>query len=1237
MHPTSVANGVPDPREDAGFDDVIDRFEDAWQAGTPPALDDFLPAGDSGRRPLLVRLVHIDLERRLKAGEAARVEDYLARYPELTGGDGVVLGLLAAEYEQRRRREPALLPEEYARRFPQYLDDLPRCLKGAGGDSGRTLPYEATPPPDAGESGPQIRPPGSVTWPHEGEAPAGVEVPGYEILGLLGKGGMGVVYKARQVALDRVVALKMIRAGPHAGPGELARFRTEAEAAARLQHPHVVQVFEVGQSGGQPYFSLEYVEGGSLAQKLAGSPWPARRAAELVLTLARAVHAAHERGIIHRDLKPANVLLTADGTPKVTDFGLAKRLNASVDQTHSGAVLGTPSHMAPEQARGQAREVGPRTDVYALGAILYECLTGRPPFVGETPLDTMLQVIHAEPVPPARLQPKVPRDLETVCLKCLEKDPARRYPNAEALADDLGRHLAGEPVRARPVRAWQRGVKWARRRPAVAGLLALSAVLLVLGVAGMSWQWQRAEERAEAEAKANKGAQAARDAEQVMRERVEDVWRQDRRHLYDAHVNLALQGWRTGRPGDVARVRELLDAHRPEAGEEDLRGFEWFHLWRLCHSDSLTLSRHKRWVRSLAYSPDGKLLATGSYDTTVRIWEAASGREVRVLRGHAKPVHRVAFRPGGAQLLSAGDDERVWLWDLRTGEGQPLYGHGARVWAAGFSPDGTLLASADVHGSVVLYDLAAHAARPGHPTLIDPVNCLTFSPDGKYLAFGCDDGWVHLWEDGGKRTRRDQVCGGAAAVLSLAFAPDGRTLACGCNDNVIRLWDAAAGKPLGSLRGHTGRIWGVAFDPAGALLASAGWDGVIKLWDVAGRREVETLRGHYDPVKSVAFSPADGRELASASVDGTVKLWRLPVGQEPAPLQAAGMIALAAASADGGTLLTVTTPESGQQPQRWVGGREFPLAPQLRAALAAASALALSPDGKLAAVGNTAGALSLWDLGAGKQVAAREGCHKDRIEAVGFSADGKTLATAGAAGGAVRLWDLGEDGISGRSPPLPSVPDVVLVQFSPDGRHLAAVSSRWTAEQTHHGRMVSPPTGKVLDTLPRDDVVRVWDLASGEERVERTVRGRARGLAFSPDGKVLAVAGSEKDGDHEYGVVRLWDPATGRDVRAPFTGHAGRVESAAFAPDGKTLAAGDRDGQVKLWDPATGQEKVAFFPAAGPVLRVAFAGDRTALVAVSERGAIHSWRAATAEDVVRYAERASAAEAEHGLGSPDPH
>jgi serine/threonine protein kinase len=461
------------------------RFEVAWQEGRPEPIEQFLPPEEHvGYLATLEELIHIELEFAWKSwwgqtaakttatvGRPVCVEAYLARFPRLAEAP-VVMRLLQQEYRVRHRYGDRPSTAEYSERFPS--------LVLTGREVQGNLQEEAV---------------GTAELPN---------LPGYQILGFLGRGGMGTVFKARQTNLNRLVALKMILAGSAASAKELARFHTEAEAVARLQHPHIVQIHDVGQHQGCPYLALEFVEGGTLAQKLAGAPQPARQAAQLVETLARAMHVAHQRGIVHRDLKPANVLLSslvispsslaknqahnssAQGLmtndqglvtiPKITDFGLAKLLDSESGQTTTGVTMGTPSYMAPEQATGRTQEIGPATDTYALGAILYEMLTGRPPFRGETPLSTMEQVRSQEPVPPSQLHPKVPRDLETICLKCLEKQPRKRYASTEELADDLARFVAGEPIRARPTPAWERGLKWAKRRPTVAVLLGVSSV-----------------------------------------------------------------------------------------------------------------------------------------------------------------------------------------------------------------------------------------------------------------------------------------------------------------------------------------------------------------------------------------------------------------------------------------------------------------------------------------------------------------------------------------------------------------------------------------------------------------------------------------------------------------------------------------------------------------------------------------------------------------------------------------
>jgi tetratricopeptide (TPR) repeat protein len=463
--------------------EIIERFENAWQAGGCPVVEDYLAFTGPQRRALLVELIHVDLHQRAARGTPARLEAYLARHAELQEDSRVLVDLLRAEYALRRASEPDLGPEEYLRRFPRHAAALAACFQppaGAADPTGPTvspltLPFSALPPP--GSSDPTGDPHESRTLP-PGQGSVGVpRVPGYEILGELGRGGMGVVFKARHLALDRVVALKISLAGDLAGPGDRERLLAEARSVARLQHPNIVQIHEVGEHNGQPFFSLEFCPGGSLEKKLGGSPVLPAEAAVVVETLARAMQVAHEARLVHRDLKPANVLLGADGTLKITDFGLAKRLDEA-GRTHHGAIQGTPSYMAPEQAIGASEEIGPASDVYALTAILYQLLTGRPPFRGASAWDTLAMVCQQEPVPPGRLQAKIPFDLETICLKGLHKQPGRRYASALDLACDLRRFLNEEPIHARRTALWEQAWKWAHRKPAAAALVV--AILLIV-------------------------------------------------------------------------------------------------------------------------------------------------------------------------------------------------------------------------------------------------------------------------------------------------------------------------------------------------------------------------------------------------------------------------------------------------------------------------------------------------------------------------------------------------------------------------------------------------------------------------------------------------------------------------------------------------------------------------------------------------------------------------------------
>jgi eukaryotic-like serine/threonine-protein kinase len=505
-------------------------------------------------------------------------------------------------------------------------------------------------------------------------------VPGYEILGELGRGGMGVVFKARQVKLNRLVALKMIHVNDLSEPDTLSRFRTEAEAVARLQHPNIVQIYEVGEADGRPFFSLEYVDGGNLAKLAAGKPQSPATAAGLVEVLARAVHYAHSQGVIHRDLKPGNILLGGEvvgswggekanrntsgpaatslphqlTTPKIADFGLAKSTNATANRTDTpsrrGQIIGTPQYMAPEQAGDAPEAVGPAIDVYALGAILYELLTGRPPFQGASAIDTLLQVRLFEPLPLRIWQPKTPRDLETIALKCLQKEPRMRYSTARDLAEDLRRFQDGVPIRARPASLTERAWKAARRHPVVSATGLAVALMAMLGSAGLAWRWRSAEDgRHVAERDLALTANRLATAEQ---------------EVYRIRIARAHEHVQTGR---LAPAIELLRACQPTAGQTDHRGWEWYYLQRFCavgrepvsvlsaKPNGVTISSF-RGVATEAVSPDGRRLATIGDDGILKLRDATTRQEVLTLRAPAAAISSgrasISFSDDGRQLTA---------------------------------------------------------------------------------------------------------------------------------------------------------------------------------------------------------------------------------------------------------------------------------------------------------------------------------------------------------------------------------------------------------------------------------------------------------------------------------------------------------------------------------------------------------------------------------------------------------
>ncbi|HEY7311843.1 MAG TPA: serine/threonine-protein kinase [Gemmataceae bacterium] len=1055
------------------------------------------------------------------------------------------------------------------------------------------------------------------TQPADGQR---IHVPGYEILDELGRGGMGVVYRARQVKADRVVALKMLLAGAYASATELARFRTEAEAVARLQHPHIVPIYEVGEHEGRPFFSMEFCGGGSLSDHLDGTPFPPREAARWIEVLARAMHAAHQKGIVHRDLKPANVLLTEDGAAKITDFGLAKKLD-EVGQTNTGAVIGTPSYMAPEQAGGRSREIGPATDVYALGAILYELLTGRPPFKAATALDTILQVVNTEPVPPRRLQPHVPRDLETVCLKCLAKSPAKRYATAADLADDLRRWLRHEPIRARPVGAVGRALKWVRRKPGMAALLAALFLVAVGGLTLVLWQWFEAVSARQQTEDINRDL-AKREGELSnavgqLKEEQNNVRKENRRAetaLYAIQLDLAQ---RELSADHYVRAEELLRGTRRE-----FRGFEFDYLRNLLQRRLHRLSGHRGPIQAVAFSADGRLLASADLHGIVKVWDMPAGRCRHTFEGQGRRVTSLAFSPDGKYLADASGGWQpqpgvVRVWDLDAGRvAYTLTRHKGPIAAIAFSPDGGLLA---VAANEFANENSAYFFRRGEVTLWEaktgkerrtfrghgeqPATSVAFFPNGRLVVSGGGKA-VKVWEaaTGEEKLSLPTTEGVKPAIVS----PDGDNIAAGTYNAEVWLWDAATGKKIDKLPDHAGFINGLAFSKDGRRLAAGSWygndesePGEVKVWDLADGKAkvVSTLIGHQRGVNAVALSP-DGRYLVSGggsdhtpNEPGELIVWDLSRSLGPRSLDAPDAVCSVAFSPDG-KHVAAASGVPGTDPFRrgriliWEAdsGR---LVRTLEGAAAPPVRVCFSPDGtRLASYHYDLferggfGGVKVWDWKTGKDTLSLAGQRNPA-----FLPDGRTMATAGQEAGGlprIKLWEL-DTGKEVGGYELRG-----LMGFSSDGRFLATVVGGDL--RGYKVEVRSAATGEVVQTL----------LGEGQNLV---------GVTFSPDGKWLAgYCGKKWTNLYHQNEVPVWDRTTGR-LAYILRGHTDNVHAVAFSPDGRRLATVSRDGTIRLWDLETGLETLTLKDHRGAVLDVAFDRDGRRLATGGEDRRVKLWDA----------------------------
>jgi WD40 repeat protein/serine/threonine protein kinase len=925
-------------------------------------------------------------------------------------------------------------------------------------------------------------------------------IPGYELLEELGHGGMGVVYKARQTALNRLVALKMLLSGLAISAEHLARFRIEAEALARLQHPNVVQIFEVGEQEGRPYFSMEYVAGPSLAQL--GTPQPARPTAQLVERIARAVYAVHRCGIIHRDLKPANILLQSvgaaedakarkgsvtvglalgdsasstvvDSTPKITDFGLAKLVKdqpTDRDLTQPGQALGTPSYMAPEQAWGKVQAVGPAADIYALGAILYELVTGKPPFEGETPTETILQLLSQEPVPPTHLRPALPRDLETICLKCLEKEPRKRYASAEALAEDLRRFQAGEPIKARPVSAAERVYRWCRRRPMVAALLAVTAASILALIAtalvyNASLQQALAKIQQQAEREHEQLAEIRKQAEGEREQLVQRDVAMGMRHLENGDAFMALL-WFTDAlrldQGDVSqeekhRIRiatalqrcprpvQLLVADEPVLSARLSPAGSWMlttdrerlvRVWDILTGDaagpSLQLDAA---ALGAAISPDGRLIATTTTDNLARIWDRRTGKPFLHPLPLEAPVRKVVFHSGSRVLLTRRDDFVVRLWNLAQGESIPFQPMPeGRPRYSTFSEDGKWVFILDDRHEGRVWDAATGKAFTDRLKLEQEVSHGALSLDGCRVALVAPDSEISIWN-----LRTGNPIGRPwkhpCAVLHVSFSPQGDRIITTGDDHTARIWQVTTGESLLATLRHDSVVTRARFSPDGRLAVTTGSDNKARVWETSTGDALTPPLEHNGSVADAFFS-ADSGYLLTIGKDDTVRLWELPLAaervagkvlaEEPGPPEDATNV--------GGRRLSWLNNDNAVVVLDAATGEQ--IGPPLRHQSRIQSAV-LSPDGRRVLTASDDNTAQVWDAVTGMRLLPA--CqHKGTVRYAAFSPDGRRLITA-SEDRTARVWDAatGEP----LTPPLKHPCPVLRAYFSSESYQAITVSA----------------------------------------------------------------------------------------------------------------------------------------------------------------------------------------------------
>lgn len=1176
-----------------------------------------------------------DLIRRLRSDDEARAETYFESFPALAADAESAIELIYTEFATREELGRRPDTAEYLRRFPQWQTalerqfDIHRLLNAE--DSASATNRSAL--DDALNSNvPKSKPTIGIAGIVEKSAE---RLGAYEIVRTLGRGGMGTVYLATHVELGRLAAVKILHGSGTSSNAALAeRFRTEVRSAAALGHPQIVQLYELGETpDGRLFAAFEYVEGGSLAAALGGRPRAAREAAELVRLLASALDRAHRAGIVHCDLTPANILLTRDGQPKIADFGLAKLpksaaaleekaasqaapkpLGEASDEAFaddadyaalsSVALAGTPGYLAPERIENPGAAM-PAADIYGLGAIFYELLTGRPPHIGATPLETLRQARDYDPPSPRELVPNLPRDCATICLKCLERDPQRRYRDAAALAEDLRRFLAGEPIEARPVGALERAWKWAGRHQGwAAALIATTAAVVLLAVGGMLYNMRL---RRMIEIEALQKQQIADQAAKV-KGQLEAL----NRTAYTMQLNQAEALVDRAPHQSLALLRDI-DRCPPK-----LRDFAWGMLLRRASQDRRTLLGHAAPVRAIAERNDGTIV-TAALDDTVRHWKdahiastgagsiaATSSSEFEVATAAASAI---ALSPDGSRLAAAFEDRSIKLWNLAARPTpRVLLGPKEAVVALEFFDGGRWLAAVDDDGSLRIWDPAGNPIAAWSVAEPGTILSLAASPDDKTLAVGLSDGRILLVDsitgpirNSGEAEAEAQpaLTGKLDGVAQIIYSADGKRLvALGVSSNKIELWDVAGGKFERTIDLGASVARSVALSRDGRYLAYATSEQVLVVVDLTTGGTTAEYRGHTERIGALRFT-ADGTAVVSASDDRTVKLWDVPGERVPRLSDGDSLKTLAVAfSLDGRTTAiagfdgTIRLTRDDDE----ATGREPTL---LEGHAAAVRAFRFLPGGKQLLSCGEDSTVRLWDLASGASVKTWQ--QPAWVMDLALTADGRRCFTAGADGRVRSLL------LSASGPTASAEQDSSFEKFEIDA-HSASINAiaLWGTVPTRIDGAVTTLEAPCLVTASRDGTVKLWNGRNGT--LISTLEGHAGSvltLAVSPDGSSLA-------GGDETGCLILWKDRAPKS-RHLLRGHSKGVYAVAFSPDGRIVASasGGRwvqaGGEVKLWDAVGGQVHATLDGYSAPL---AFRGDGLTLaVGLDPRRQIAFWPA----------------------------